>query len=83
VVRYTACPREVVARGGHPLGLIEYLIERVCQAFFARLLLFPKRSVRTSEHLMINKDDLYLQLKKEQNKDKVFQEKYHKDRFCT
>ena len=25
----TACPREVVARGGHPLGLIEYVIERV------------------------------------------------------
>ena len=25
----TACPREVVARGGHPLGLIEYTIERV------------------------------------------------------
>ena len=32
---------------------------------------------------MINKEcHLYLQLKKEQNKDKVFQEKYHKDRFC-
>ena len=38
----------------------------------ARLLLFPKRSVRMSEHLMINKK-CYLdsQLKKEQNKDKV------------
>ena len=35
----------------------------------ARLLLFPKRSVRTSEHLMINKECyLYLRLKKEQNK---------------
>ena len=29
----TACPREVVARGGHPLGLIEYMLERVCQGF--------------------------------------------------
>ena len=30
---YTACPREVVARGGHPLGLIEYMIERVFEPF--------------------------------------------------
>ena len=29
----TAWPREVVARDGHPLGLIEYMIERVCQGF--------------------------------------------------
>ena len=29
----TARPREVVARGGHPLGLIEYMLERVCQGF--------------------------------------------------
>ena len=28
-----ACPREVVSRGGHPLGLIEYMTERVCQGF--------------------------------------------------
>ena len=31
--RLTTCPREVVARGGHPLGLIEYVIERVHQVF--------------------------------------------------
>ena len=30
---HTSCPREVVARGGHPLGLIEYMIERVFQFF--------------------------------------------------
>ena len=30
----TACPREIVPRGGHPLGLIEYIIERVYQVFF-------------------------------------------------
>ena len=29
----TACPREVLVRGGHPLGLIEYVIERVYQVF--------------------------------------------------
>ena len=29
----TACPREVATRGGHPLGLIEYVIERVYQVF--------------------------------------------------
>ena len=31
---YTACPREVATRGGHPLGLIEYIIqERVHRVF--------------------------------------------------
>jgi hypothetical protein len=29
----TACPREIVPRGGHPLGLIDYVIERVYQVF--------------------------------------------------
>ena len=29
----TACPREVATRGGHPLGLIEYVVERVYQVF--------------------------------------------------
>ena len=29
----TAFPREVVLRGGYPLGLIEYIIERMCQVF--------------------------------------------------
>ena len=29
----TACSREVAVRGGHPLGLIEYVIERVYQVF--------------------------------------------------
>jgi hypothetical protein len=49
----------------------------------ARLLLFPKRSVRISEHLMINKECfLYFQLKKEEKRDKLLQEMYHKDRFC-
>ena len=31
----TACPREIVPRGGHPLGLIEYIIERVHQVFLS------------------------------------------------
>ena len=31
--RNTACPREIVARDGYPLGLIEYMIERVYQVF--------------------------------------------------
>ena len=30
---HTAWPREIVVRGGHPLGLIEYVIERVYQVF--------------------------------------------------
>ena len=29
----TACPREVVARGGHLLEVIEYMIERVFLSF--------------------------------------------------
>ena len=34
-VAITACPREIVPRGGHPLGLIEYIIERVYQVFLS------------------------------------------------
>jgi hypothetical protein len=30
-----ACPREIVPRGGHPLELIEYIIERVYQVFLS------------------------------------------------
>ena len=31
----TACPQEIVPRGGHPLGLMEYIIERVYQVFLS------------------------------------------------
>ena len=31
----TACPREVVARCGYPLGLVEFMIERVYQVFLS------------------------------------------------
>ena len=34
-MKLTAWTREIVARGGHPIGLIEYMIERVYQFFFS------------------------------------------------
>ena len=34
-IKGTACPREIVPRGGHPFGLIEYIIERVYQVFLS------------------------------------------------
>ena len=39
-LKYTAWPKEVVARGRHPLRLIEYIIERVHQFFLPFQLLY-------------------------------------------